>query len=425
MIMSADAQYILPEQLCVGLYIHLDLNWTQHSFAFSSFKIKEQKQIDAIQKLGLQRIRYDPKRSDRQPGVPTLVGGLPAAAAPLQVTTEVEHTNEKKSQVEQLENIRTQLSDVEQQFQDAAETVRRITANIQTQPKEAYKEAIALVGHMVESLLSKGDVMLHAMSDIMGEDAYYHSLNVTVLALMLGKTLQLPSLELEELGIGALFHDIGKTEIPTAILSKSGPLTRSELAHIEKHSLYGSLIGKKMGLSPAALSIITQHHECYDGSGYPDHLAAERISPLARMVAIINAYDNLCNPPSLADAQTPSEALSNIFALKREKFDQIYLKAFIRCLGVYPPGSLVLLSNDMPGLVLSASSSRPLRPNVLVYSPDIPKEEALIINLEKEQELKINKSLRPAQLPQNVYYYLSPRKRVTYFFDPQQPGELS
>ncbi|MBL8511395.1 MAG: HD-GYP domain-containing protein [Betaproteobacteria bacterium] len=422
--MPTNAQYILPEQLCVGLYVHLDLNWTQHSFAFSSFKIKEQKQIDAIQKLGLQRIRYEPKRSDREPDPPAATTLTEPETEPL-TAAELETLAEKKAQAAQLDNIRTQLSDVEQQFQDAAETVRRITANIQTQPKEVYKEAVALVGHMVESLLSTGDVMLHAMSDIMGEDAYYHSLNVTVLALMLGRTLQLSPQELEELGIGALFHDIGKTEIPQAILSKSGPLTRSELAHVEKHSLYGTIIGKKIGLSPAALSIITQHHEYYDGSGYPDHLTAERISPMARMVAIINTYDNLCNPPSLADAQTPSEALSNIFALKREKFDQVYLKAFIRCLGVYPPGSLVLLSNDMPGLVLSASSSRPLRPNVLVYSPDIPKEEALIINLEKEQELKINKSLRPAQLPQNVYHYLSPRKRVTYFFDPQQPGELS
>ncbi|MDP1704298.1 MAG: HD-GYP domain-containing protein, partial [Sulfurimicrobium sp.] len=93
------------------------------------------------------------------------------------------------------------------------------------------------------------------------------------------------------------------------------------------------------------------------------------------------------------------------------------------CLGVYPPGSIVQLSNEMLGMVVSVNSAKPLKPNVLVYDPDIPKDEAVIVSLEREAELNISKSLRPGQLPREVYQYLDPRKRVTYYFDPKKQNE--
>jgi HD domain len=169
--------------------------------------------------------------------------------------------------------------------------------------------------------------------------------------------------------------------------------------------------------------MIQQHHEYLDGSGYPARLKGDVISSLTRVVTIANTYDNLCNPHNIAQALTPSEALSRMFASMRTKLDAMQLQVFIRCLGVYPPGSIVQLSNDMVCLVLSSSSTQPMRPNVFVYDPQVPKEDGLIVCLEREPELKITKSLRPGQLPREIYQYLNPRKRVAYYFDPQpQPG---
>jgi hypothetical protein len=128
----------------------------------------------------------------------------------------------------------------------------------------------------------------------------------------------------------------------------------------------------------------------------------------------------LCNPVNIDQALTPAEALSKMFVVLKSKFDATHLQVFIRCLGVYPPGSIVQLSNDMTGLVLSENATKPLRPNVLVYDREIPQDEAIIVSLEHEPDLKIIRSLRPVQLPREVYEYLSPRKRVTYYFDPQQ-----
>lgn len=418
--------YVTPEQLCVGLYVHLDLGWMYHPFSFSSFKIKNAEQIETIRQLGLKRIRIEPGKSDGKP-LPPAARRTEAANAPpvpaVAIQVDDEALKEKQQRIEQLDRIRRDIVAVEKEFQQASETVRNMTRNIHSRPQEVRQEAEKLVDKMVESILAKGDVMIHAMSENLGDDVYFHALNVTVLSLILAKALGMTEEESKHLGMGALFHDIGKVEIPHKILMKTEPLTKPEQSFYEMHCEYGLNIADKAGLSKQAAEVVMRHHEYADGSGYPGKLKAENMSPLSKVVSIVNVYDNLCNPTSLADALTPHEALSQMFAVKRSKFDMVALKAFIQCLGVYPPGSLVQLSNEMLGMVLSVNSAKPLKPNVLVYDPNIPKEEAVIVNLEQDNDLNISKSLRPGQLPREVYQYLNPRKRVTYYFDPKKPNE--
>lgn len=421
--MPAGSDYITPEQLCVGLYIHLDLGWMDHPFVFSSFKIKNQEQIDTIRKLRLAQIRYEQPKSDSEPlpvvANPVAVVETPSAAA----AADIELMAAKKARIDQLKHIRNEISRVEHEFMRAAEAVRNITRNIHARPQEAFAATDALVNKMVKSILDEGDVLIHAMSDKLGDDVYFHSLNVTVLSLMLAQALGLSGEQMHELGMGAMLHDIGKSEIPHKILAKIEPLTRPEQAIVEQHCDVGAAFAKKVGLSNAALAIILQHHEYVDGSGYPRRLVGDKISPLARLLAIVNTYDNLCNPTNAANALTPSEALSRMFAHRRAQFDDVMLKAFIHCLGVYPPGSIVQLSNDMLGLVLSVNPGNPLRPDVLIYDADIPKDEAIVVSLATEADLKINKSLRPSELPREVHQYLNPRARVTYYCDSQKkPG---
>ncbi|MDP2827885.1 MAG: HD-GYP domain-containing protein [Sulfuricellaceae bacterium] len=419
-----NATYINPSQLCVGLYVHLDLGWMDHPFSFSSFKIKNQDQIHTIQQLGLQKIRYEQVKSDGQPLPETMLEMQPVSIAdPAASLADSEILQEKKARIEQLNRIKAEIAAVEKKFQAAAESVRNISKNIHTKPQESLRAADELVSLMVEAMLTEGDVMIHAMNDKLGEDVYFHSLNVTVLSLMLAKTLGMSTEDTHHLGMGAMFHDIGKTEIPQKILMKTETLTKSEQTFLELHCEYGVDIAKKVGISKRAQEVVMQHHELVDGSGYPLKLVGTKMAPLAKIVSIVNFYDNLCNPVNLGDALTPYEALSQMFAFKRGKFEEAPLKAFIRSLGVYPPGSIVQLSNEMLGLVISVNPSKPLKPNVLVYDPGIPKDEAVIVNLDRDPDLNITKNLRAAQLPREVYQYLSPRKRTTYYFDPQQSGD--
>jgi hypothetical protein len=180
----------------------------------------------------------------------------------------------------------------------------------------------------------------------------------------------------------------------------------------------GVATGRRMGLNEAALSVIAQHHEMADGSGFPARLNVDRMAIGARIVALVNRYDKLCNPAQIASAMTPHEALSLLFAQCRTKFDATMLNAFIRMMGVYPPGSLVQLTDDRFATVVSCNSSRPLKPRVLVCDTKVPVDEALLLNLDGQVDLGIRRSLKATQLPAAARDYLSPRQRRVYFFEP-------
>ena len=128
-------------------------------------------------------------------------------------------------------------------------------------------------------------------------------------------------------------------------------------------------------------------------------------------------------PLNLANALTPHEALSLMFAKLRNKFDPKLLQVFIRCLGVYPPGTIVQLSNGVIGMVATVNTQKPMKPMIVIYDEGIPKDDAITVDLERETDLNIAKAIRPAQVPIEIYNYLSPRKRVSYYFDASQPGQ--
>jgi hypothetical protein len=138
----------------------------------------------------------------------------------------------------------------------------------------------------------------------------------------------------------------------------------------------------------------------------------------ARIVALINRYDNLCNPQSRTPQLTPHEAVSVLFAQGRNRFDSAVLNVFIRMMGVYPAGSLVQLTDDRFALVVGVNSSRPLKPRVLVHDPKVPRHEALVLDLETQHDLGIRRSLPAAKLPPAAIEYLDPRPRVSYYFEP-------
>ena len=143
------------------------------------------------------------------------------------------------------------------------------------------------------------------------------------------------------------------------------------------------------------------------------------------MLTIVNEYDRLCNPNNLGDAMTPYEALSHMFVKLPHKFDSIVLRLLIKSLGVYPPGSIVQLSNGAYGIVMTVNPLKPMLPLVMLHVPEVARETPVIIDLGEEPDLTIKKCLRAEQLPMEVFEYLSPRKRVSYYFLKQTPVNKS
>jgi len=419
---------ITPDQLRVGLYIHLDLGWMDHPFTFSNFKIRNEGQIAQIKALGLKKLRYDPLRSDIEPAPRQAAPAseLHASAVPGSLAPETSEDAREAFETQRLDELRHAVHECEHKFAQAASAVTRIEREIHITPPKSMAEAHALVDSMVESLLTESDVVLHAMNDRRGmAEQYSHALNVTVLAMILAKSLDMSEEEVKFLAMGALFHDIGKSQIPDRVTRKTDPLTKSELALMHEHCKFGANFAENFKLHPRVTQIILQHHECVDGSGFPNKLQGEQIDRLSRIVAIVNTYDNLCNPMDMASAMTPYEALANMFSRQRAKLDPSILKLLIKSMGVYPPGSIVRLSSGDHGMVMAVNPSKPLRPCVMLHLPDVPRKTPMLIDLGEEAALSIIQCLRPHQLPKAALDYLSPGKHISYYFDkePAKPGQ--
>ncbi|MBI1891944.1 MAG: DUF3391 domain-containing protein [Burkholderiales bacterium] len=419
--MAEDSQLISIDKVRIGMFIRLDLSWFQHSFPMNSFKIISQKQIDELKALDLKHIRYIPSKSDpvspRAPEPSTQQA--PAAPAPPNATVYANITDAKRARLEQLEKQREQIKRCEEKFVHAATTVKNIDKNIFSRPQETIAEAGKLVNTMAEAFLTDNDTIMHLIQKNFGEEEmYFHSLNVSVLAMMLAHELKCTHDQIKVVGSAALFHDLGKVDVPSKVLLKTEALTKPEQDLYNLHTRYGYEIAKKAGMGNAVLDAIVHHHEYMDGTGYPDKLKGEAIPLITRIVTIANVYDNLCNHVDPSQSLTPHEALSKMYAHRRAQFDPAALTTMVRCLGVYPPGTLVRLSNEAVGLVMNVNIGKPLRPRVLVYDPEIPKDSAIILDLAEESaDLGVTASIRPGQLPRAIYDYLSPRKRVTYYYD--------
>lgn len=426
---ESKGPYVHPDQLEIGMYIHLDLGWLDHPFSLPSFKIKSEDQIDIIKKLGLDKVRYDPRQSDAQPRATPATEKTRLQEEKLEQEYQA-FLEAKRQRVMNLNRQREALESCEKKFQNAATAVKSFTTNLFAKPEESVQAATELVEHLAKSIMVDREIAMHLMgSKKLGEEMYFHSLNVSVLAMMLGKELKLSEENINYLGMGGLFHDIGKMDLPDKLLLKTDALTRPEKELYEQHCAYGVRLGQKINLSTPVLLMCAQHHEHVDGTGYPKRLPGEKIHPLARVLAIVNTYDNLCNNLMPSKSLTPHEALSLMYASRRSQFDGPALNQFIRVMGVYPPGTVVALNNDMLGIVVSINVGKPLKPCVMIYDPRVEAEKAPIVDLDQETELNISKSLRPAQLPREVHDYLSPRRNISYFFDAstragaRKPGE--
>ena len=418
-----DNSYITMDQLKVGLYVYLDLKWFEHPFAFNNFKIKDEEQIAIIKTLGLKKVRYDAARSDQRPA-PSQPEKPCDETAPAPVLKEHPALAAKRALVEKIRLQREASARIETAFVDTAKTIHNVEKNLLTHPEETLKQADQLVEQIADSILSAPELALHVMGDKMGgEEMYFHSLNVTMLSLMMARDIKMPAEAVKSLGMGALFHDIGLREIPNKILLKMEPLTQAERNYFELHCQYGIEIGHGLKLPAPTIAIIREHHELYDGTGYPQKLKGDAINLLARIVAIANHYDELCNPLNISNALTPHEALATMFAKLRAKFDPRLLQVFVRCLGVYPPGTIVQLSNGVIGMVATINTAKPMKPMLVIYDPQIPKEEAILVDMETEVDVNIAKAIRPAQLSREIYNYLSPRKQVSYYFDASTPNK--
>jgi putative nucleotidyltransferase with HDIG domain len=418
---------ISVDRLQPGVFIRITgLRWLDHPFLFSSFKITKPEQIKALKQLGVRSVTFVPGKSDVFPLPESSDMPVQTASSDPAKHAESERMwEEKKKRIALQKAHRQKIIKCEKQFAASVETVRNVMKNIEGGDSESVKEADGLLQTIVDDLLVEKDTAVQLMtSDAGGQGIFYHSLNVSVLAMMLGREYGLASADLKILGLAALFHDVGKSKLPRNLVNKSEPLKKFESDMLRLHPKYSVEIMEPMSKAGAfpgdALCIIRDHHERVDGSGYPAGLNGDNLSVMTKIISIVNRYDNLCNNVDHTRSLTPHEALAYLFARERKRYDDPLLQRFIAYMGIYPPGTVVTLNNELTGMVISVNPKNALRPNLLIYDPDISRDEALIIDMAEDSILSIIKSIRPAQLPAKIYNYLNPRTRVSYFLSTEE-----
>ena len=428
--------------LRIGLYIHLDLGWMSHPFALSHFKIQSAEQIATIRSLGLATVRWNEALSD--PAVEPAPASEPAdtaapapadpaAGPPLALLpAEAPPSSQSVAQRAALDGDRAALALCEQQFNEAALALRAVHGQVIDTPDQARSAAQALTDALLDKMLGAGELCIRLLGEPAGDRQMAHALNVSILSLLMGRTFGWPEREMKDLGLGALLHDVGKLDLPERVRQRDEGFTAAETRYYEEHVARGVAQARRMGLSAGALLVIGQHHEMADKSGFPLKLGSERMTPAARIVAMVNRYDRLCNPSRPHLALTPHEAVSLMFAQYQSKFDTSILGAFVKMMGVYPPGSVVQLTDERLGIVVSVNSARPLKPRVQVYQPGATADDTLVLDLESLPGVGIRRSLKPQALPRAAMEALAPRTRVAYFFESMAsqasdstPGELA
>lgn len=426
---QSPAHFVTVDRLQIGMFVHLDLGWLSHPFPRSSFRVTTQEQIDTIRGLGLQRVRWVPDKSGvdlarPQPDEAVRADEAEAAAA-AEAAAQAAAAEAQAAAVRRRAALaveRETLRLCEQRFAEAAHACTQAFEMVDADPQRARAHSEALVRGFVDHM-AESDLMIRTLAEAAGDKAAQHALNVTVISLLMGRALGLSRDDMHDIGVGALLHDIGKSALAAAVRHPDDGLTSAQLQAYQQHVAHGIAAAQKMGLAPGALSVIGQHHEHADGSGFPLRLNTDRMTIGSRIVALVNRYDNLCNPNVGWKSLTPHEALSLMFAQGKNAFDTAVMGVFIKMMGIYPPGSVVQLTDDRHAVVVAVNSNRPLKPRVLVHDPAVPRDEALLLDLETQPSLGIRRSIRPIALPREVHDYLAPRPRVVYFFEPMPRPE--
>lgn len=408
---------IAPKDIKLGYAIKLPVGWMKHPFLTNKLVVESSQQIRIIQSLELDYVYFYPERSsvviDTEPDN--------ADCAVTQDLADLQHRTqmqlEKEQRIEQAKAHRRELQKTEKAFAQSMAQVRNLMTKVQSRPLNAIQDASQLISNLADTILSEDALVLHliAQAGKEQESMYFHVLNVSILSMMLAKNLKYSADEVKAVGLGAMFHDIGKLKIPSQILRKTTALTTPELNFLKLHPKLGlELLSLTQEFPAEAKAVVEQHHEYLDGTGYPAALQAAQIHKLARVVAVVNEFDNLCHPVDMSQARSPHHALSVMFKTMKGKLGDLEMKVMIKMMGIYPPGTVVLLSDKRVGIVMAVNSESMLYPNVLIYDADVPRLEAAIVTLEASK-LTIEKAIKPKALPPEVFAYLNPRAQVSYF----------
>ncbi|PID61543.1 MAG: hypothetical protein CSB44_07050 [Gammaproteobacteria bacterium] len=342
------------KDLRVGMFVvELDKPWEESGFMFQGLEIKSTADIQAMQReCSFVWVDYD--EFSLQKAAPVKGTGLPPAPGAGSILSEGLSIEEEFDAAREVHDL-------------ASQTISTLFEEIRLGAEIDGGKVKQAVNGCVDSILRNPDASVWLTRiQAKHEATAQHSLNVSALSIVMGKAMNMSMREMEDLGVCGMLHDVGKTSVSSEVIEKAGPLTKEEMAEMQKHTRYGRdiLLSTRSVMSGAA-DVAHSHHERPDGRGYPRRLSGDKIPLYAQIVAIAEAYDTMITRQTYRDAFAPSDALQELYAQRGKQFDEDLVITFIDAVGIFPPGSIVEMTNAEVGIVLSNTRDK-LRPRVIL-----------------------------------------------------------
>ena len=353
---------INTDQIRPGMFIHdLNAGWLSHPFISNTIKVDDYETVDKIVTCGIREVYIDTEK------------GLDVGGASGEEVIQGKKSGRGRAAGKGLGNIaqvpvQEELIKAREIQREAKKTVQSVMDDVRFGRQIQTEKVEHVVENMVESIFRNQDALL-SLGRIrkMDEYTYYHSMSACALMVSFARQMKFDPQVIHEVGVGAMLHDVGKMKVPPEILNGRGKLTNEEYEIIKGHVLHGNaILEETKGLTDTSIVMCAEHHERINGSGYPHKLKGDDISVFGQMSAIVDVYDAMTSDRCYQNKLNPSEVLKKLFEWSTSHFNKELVQRFIRCVGIYPIGTLVLLKSGMLAVVINHGEKDMLKPVVRV-----------------------------------------------------------
>jgi HD-GYP domain-containing protein (c-di-GMP phosphodiesterase class II) len=426
---TSDTLVLRPEHLRLGMYVDLNCSWFKHPFPRRSFKLTSQNQITTIKGLGLATVLVYPRESDPETDEEgNAIQPTPSSSGVSETTAQTSGTEagaepEAPTPVEEEQPTH---GDYHQAVELASTAYRQMLdqssqmmKNLVSGSEEGLRHAQSMIGGL-STLLTNTEAAGTVASAFDSEDIananLLHALNVATLSMIVAQQFDIDQDALQLIGMAGLLLDVGEQRIPRHILQNRARRSEVENVKYQLHPYLGvEMLRRFPGFPEEVLDVIRSHHERLDGSGYPEKLKGDQISLPTRIVSAVDHYDALVNSFHPEDALSPAEALATMYKHQQRLFSPEVLIAMIQTLGVFPPGTVVTLTDGSFGQVLNINFKHRLKPLVLLCDQAAPADQPHTVDLQTESELSILRAIPRGELPANVVEYFRIKRWTGYF----------